>query len=38
MSQAKRFAVGVAMTALSVAVLFFLVRRAPDNIRALFQA
>lgn len=34
----KHFAVGVAMTGLTVAVLFFFVRRLPDNIRAYFQA
>lgn len=38
MAQLKRLAVGVAMTAVTVAVLFFLVRKAPDNIRALYQA
>jgi len=37
-SALKKFSVGLAMTALSLAVLFFLVRRAPGNVRALFQA
>ncbi len=38
MSQVKRFAFGILMTGLTVAALFFIVRRSPDNIRALFQA
>lgn len=38
MGQAKRLAMAVAGTGLVLVVLFFLVRRAPDNIRALFQA
>lgn len=38
MSQVKRLAVGLLMTAITLVALFFFVRRAPDNIRALFQA
>lgn len=38
MSQLKRLAAGVLMTAVTVAVLFFIVRKAPDSVRALYQA
>ena len=37
-SALKKFAVGLAATALSLAVLFFFIRRAPGNVRAFFQA
>lgn len=37
MGQAKRFAVGVAMTGVTLVALFFIVRRLPTNFRALFQ-
>jgi hypothetical protein len=38
MTQAKKFAVGVAMTLLTVAVGFFLVKRfAPENVKDVFR-
>ncbi len=38
MSSAKRILVGLTMTALTLVAIFFVVRRSPDNVRALFQA
>lgn len=38
MSSAKRIIVGSLMTAATLVLIFFVVRRSPDNVRALFQA
>lgn len=38
MFKLKAFGWGLLMTAVSIVALFFIVRRTPPNVRALFQA
>ena len=38
MSNAKKVLIGLGLTAVSMIVVLFVVRRMPDNVRALFQA
>lgn len=38
MSHVKKALIGIGLTALALVAIMFVVRRSPDNVRALFQA